>query len=126
MKEFMKNSYRSTSCIIPFLLMAFSGITLSGCGDDRIALNTLIESPDDYKNKTVEVYGQIVAIESKDKTLLVLIEDNKSGGDPSLICEFLKDEQRGSLSKGSWVLISGKVDILAGVTLLRECEIKED
>lgn len=114
----MKHDCGKTVCIIALLLTAFCSTTLLGCGDREVSLTTLVESPDEYKNGKVRVSGQVIGIEERDTTFLVLLESVNS----SLICEF---QDKPSLELKQVVIISGKVDILAGITFLRECEVKE-
>ena len=122
----MKNNYGKIGCIIGLLLTTFCGITLSGCGDENVSLTALVTDPEQYKEDRIEVYGQIVAIGSESTSFLVLLaSDDNSVDDSSLICEFLKDELRSFPVEGQRVTISGKVDILAGITLLRECRFVE-
>lgn len=119
----MKNNYGKTGCILALLLTTFCGITLSGCGDEHVELPTLVEDPEQYRGDEIEVQGVIVSVESEeeDESLLILLRDS----DAVLICEFLKNEHQDSLEEGNVVTISGKVDILAGITLLRECRLVE-
>ena len=135
----MRNNCGSIFCIIALLLTAFCCTTFSGCGDDdddivnndasddvsiSIPLPSLVVSPDQYRGDKVEVLGQIVTVGSEDTSFLVLLMNGKS----SIICEFptINQAPPSQLEEEQWVTISGKVDILAGITLLRECEVKED
>lgn len=117
----MKNNYGNTSCIIALLLTTFCGITLSGCGDENVPLNALVEDPEQHKGDRKEVFGQVADTKLEDNSFLVLLKND----DSSLICEFLKDKQRSFPVEGQWVTISGEVDILAGIIFLRDCEVVE-
>lgn len=120
----MKANYEKIDSIVPFLLMAFCGITLSGCGDDSITVSKLFTESDEYeKGNKIKVDGQIVDIQLEGTSFLVLLSDDNSGDAPILICEFLEVNQEGFPVKGQRVTISGKVDILAGITFLRECRL---
>ena len=137
----MKSNYGNMVCIMGLLLTALGSIVFSGCGDDdepsvgvgpsttvvssgepiSVPLPKLVASPNEYKGQTVKVYGKATNTEQGDTTFLVLIVIDDYG----IICEFLTTDPQ-PLSLENYVTISGKVDILAGITFLRECEIKED
>lgn len=119
-------NYRNTGCMITLFLTVSCGITLSGCGDENVGLSTLVESPYQYKGDKVEVFGEIVDTKLDDTSFLVLLECADCPGEPSLICEFLIDQSPlPKLQDGQWVTISGTVDVLAGIVLLRDCRVVE-
>ncbi len=64
----MKANYGKIDSIVVFLLMAFYGITLSGCGDDSITVSELFADSDEYKTeKRIEVQGKIADIQVERK-----------------------------------------------------------
>ena len=123
----MKNNYGKTGCIIALILTTFCGIIFSGCGDESVNIPTLVESPEQYMEDKIKVQGVVESIRPKDRkleegeTLLVLLKNL----DSSIICEFLTDEYPNRLKEGAPVTVSGTVDILAGITILRECRVVE-
>jgi hypothetical protein len=117
----MKNLNGITYCIIAILLTAISSIVLFGCGDESVSASTLVEIPERFRGDRVEVFGEISDIETEGRSLLVALEvDDK----PDLICEFSVDKPPPfQLKEGQWITISGKVDIIGEIPILRECRV---
>ena len=92
--------------------------------EEEVSLIILIANPEEYKGERIRVAGLIVDSISQAGCLLAWLAVDHIVNASSVICEFSNDKEHGlPEDKRKPVTISGKVDILEGITFLRECRL---
>ena len=131
----MTNTYQIVYFTLAILFLVLGSLTFTGCGskevpvDPSITIEVLFASPDSYIGKRVEVYGDVYTIEIAGggvvgKSIIVRISPPDETSVELLKCEFDRDSPPPpTLKEGQFVTISGRVDIVEAVVLLRECSI---
>ena len=94
--------------------------------ENDVSLIILIANPEEYKRKRIKVAGLIVDSISQGDCLFARLAVDHIVNASSVICEFSNDKEHGlPEDRRKPVTISGEVDILEGITILRECHVAE-
>ena len=95
----------------------------------KISIKDLIDSPETYLDKEVEIYGDIYMIDMAGggvigKSVIFSVSPPDADSVELLTCEFARDEPPPpTLREGDYVRIRGRVDIVAAIPVLRECQV---
>lgn len=131
----MRNIDRPLYFISAIFLATFGSLTLAGCGAkqvaaaERVTIKTLFEMPESYFGKKVQVHGEIYTIETLGEgfvgtSAIVRISPADDFSAELLRCEFSRNNPPPStLEKGQQVTILGKVDVIEGNILIRDCSV---
>ncbi len=131
----MRNIYRTIYFTLTILFIVLGSLTFTGCGskqvpaDLSVTIEILLASPDSYIGERVKVYGDVYTIEIAGgsvvgKSVIVRISPPDENSVELLKCEFARNSPPPpTLKVGQLVTISGKVDVVEAVVLLRECSI---
>lgn len=125
----MNTTYRTLYFILATLFIVLGSLTFAGCATEALTIESLLASPDSYIGKKVEIYGDVYTIEISGggvigKSVIVRISSPDDTSVKILKCEFPRDNPPPpTLKEGQLVTISGTVDIVEAVVILRECSI---
>ena len=120
---FMKKvAYSIVSVVAAFTLI------FSGCGEEEVSINAVLDSNDDYTGDRIRVTGEIIGGEVTEiGGVIVRLEEEDQNGRSRISCHFPIDEPPPPyISHGDVVTISGIVKFSSSEGhLLIECRLVE-